>query len=116
MDIIQKMKVEGITYLSITMDKYLEKSKYFLRLCQDNGLTIQRYYWRSKFEETIIEYIQPKIIDAFNMIIDVHGTEQTVEQVLQQYSTVNVQLSKLNYIQPLTKEEINNYALKFSII
>lgn len=116
MDIIQKIHVEGLTHVSITMDRYLEKSKYFMALCQDNNITIQRYYWRSIFDETIIEYIQPKIVDAFYMIIDVYGEKETVEHVIKQYSTVNEDLSKLSYIKPLSNEEINKYALQFSII
>ena len=43
MDIIQKMYVEDTLHVSISMEKYLEKSKYLMALCQDNDITIQRY-------------------------------------------------------------------------
>ena len=45
MDVIQKMYVDNELHLSISMEKYLEKSKYLMALCQDNDITIQRYYW-----------------------------------------------------------------------
>lgn len=112
MDIIQKMYVDDTLHVSISMEKYLEKSKYLMALCQDNNITIQRYYWRSIFDNNIIEYIQPKIVDAYLMVIDIHGDEDKIEYVLSQYKKVFKSLEKLQYIKPLSQEEINRTALK----
>ena len=112
MDVIQKMYVEDTLHVSISMEKYLEKSKYLMALCQDNNITIQRYYWRSIFDNNIIEYIQPKIVDAFIMVIDIHGDKDKIEYVLSQYKKVFKSLEKLQYIQPLSEKEIKETAIK----
>lgn len=110
MDIIQKMYVDDTLHVSISMDKYLEKSKYLMALCQDNGITIQRYYWKSF--NNVIEYIQPKIVDAFIMVIDIHGDKDKIEYVLSQYKKVFKDLEKLQYIKPLSEKEIKETAIK----
>ena len=111
MDIIQKMYVDDTLHVSISMEKYLEKSKYLMALCQDNDITIQRYYWKSF--NNVIEYIQPKIVDAFIMVIDIHGDKDKIEYVLSQYKKVFKSLERLQYIQPLSEKEIKEIAIKF---
>lgn len=112
MDKIKSLKVEGIQYTTVQMDKWLEKSKYLMALAIDNGLELNKYYWRSIFDENYIELFQPNIIDAFTMVIDINGDPNVVNYVLEEYSKVKDSLEKLQYIGKLTEDEIKYYAQK----
>ena len=113
MDKIQVTTIDNINILSVEMDKYLEKSKYLMTLAQDNGLIIQKYYWKSILDETHIEYFEPKIYDMFIMCIDIIGDLDTLKRVVEEYKKVRSMLEKINLEEPLTQEEIKQYSMKF---
>ena len=80
MDRFQNFKVEGLYYSFVQMDKWIEKSKYLMALCQDNNVTIDKFYWRSIIDSNYLELIEPKVVDAFYMHVDIHGKEEDVRR------------------------------------
>lgn len=112
MDKVQSFNVEERVYTFVQMDKWIEKSKYLMALCQDNNVVIQKYYWRSIFDENYIEYFEPMIIDAYTMCIDISGRKEDILFVLEEYNKVKDDLEKLNIIEPYTEEEIKTIADK----
>lgn len=112
MDEIQNIKVEGLLYSFIQMDKWTEKSKWLMAYCQKHGATLQKYYWRSKFDINHIEYFEPKIVDAFTMCIDIWGDYHTILCVLSKYKRVAKMLETITYIGSMDEEEIKNIAYK----
>ena len=112
MDRFQNFKVEGLYYSFVQMDKWIEKSKYLMALCQDNNVIIDKFYWRSKIDSDYLELIEPKVVDAFYMHVDIHGKEEDVKTVLEQYNKVRKMLEEITVVTPLTENEIQDLAQK----
>ena len=112
MDQFQNFRVNGEYFSFVQMDKWTEKSKYLMALCQDNGLIINKFYWRSIFDYETIELFEPKIVDAYYMHIDISGDPSTVEYVLDEYSKVAKMLESITVVEPLTEDEIKEIATK----
>ena len=112
------MYVEGDYYASMELRNEPERTKYFLYLLEKNGCIIQKYYWRSLYDENHIEYIEPKIYDAFYMVVDtITKSKLALLNVMEEYNKNKVQrgyLGKLN-TPKLTKDEMENYANRFFI-
>ena len=112
--IIQITKTRDKDYLNVQMENNEEKYYLLMSILQDLGCEIQRYYWRSKLDETYIELIEPKIYDVFDFILDVNGFERQFKQALEIYKEKVKILDKLPKLhEPMTEEEINNIAIKF---
>lgn len=105
--------VEGDYYAQMRLRNEPERTNYFLYLLEKNNCTIQRYYWRSLYDENHIEYIEPKIYDAFYMVVDtISKSKLTLESVMDEYNKNKVRrgyLGKLNRTK-LTEEDIKRYA------
>ena len=74
---------------------------------------IQKYYWRSRFDEEVIEEICPKIDDAFYCIVILGGDMNNLGgayDVFKQKYLLYKQIYRLNI--PLTQTEIEEYAVK----
>lgn len=112
MDQFQNFRIEGKVYSFIQMDKWTEKSKYLMALCQDNNVTIEKFYWRSVFDPEYIELFIPKIVDAFTMCIDISGSLEDVKFVLEQYNKVRKDLETITVIEHFTEDEIKEIADK----
>lgn len=112
--IIQITKTRNEDFLNVQMENNEEKCKLLMSILQDLGCIIQKYYWRSKFDETYIEYFEPKIYDVFDFILDMSGTENQFKQGLEIYKEKVKILDKLPKLDtPLTDEEIDEIAKKF---
>jgi len=112
MDLFQNFKVHGTLYSFIQMDKWTEKSKYLMALCQDNNVTIHKFYWRSVLDPEYLELFEPKIVDAFTMCIDIEGNPEDVEFVLKEYNKIRKDLETITFIEPLSEDEIKEIADK----
>lgn len=71
---------------------------------------IQRMYWRSKYDYNHIEYIEPKIYDAFIFCIDYIGKIPLED--LKQFNTDKNVYSYLERCCSLSQDEIKEYAGK----
>lgn len=112
--IIQITKTKEQDYLNVQMENNEEKYYLLMKILQDLGCEIQKYYWRSKLDETYIDYIEPKIIDVFDFILDVNGTENQFKQALEMYKEQVKLRNGLPLLhEPMTEEEINDIAVKF---
>lgn len=112
------MYVEGDYYASMELRNEPERTKYFLYLLEKNDCTIQKYYWRSLYDENHIEYIEPKIYDAFYMVIDtISKSKISLLNVMEEYNKNKVKMGYLGRCsrQKLTEEDIKNLAQKFLI-
>lgn len=105
--------LEGDYYAQMRLRNEPERTNYFLYLLEKNNCIIQRYYWRSLYDENHIEYIEPKIYDAFYMVVDtISKSKLTLESVMDEYNKNKVRrgyLGKLNRTK-LTEEDIKRYA------
>lgn len=70
--------------------------------------TLQRYYWRSTFDSSIIEYLEPKIFDAYTFCVDFIGKADEIVQILKEFDEKRHYLQRLEnlYYNPITEEEI----------
>ena len=59
--------------------------------------TLQRYYWRSIFDSSIIEYLEPKIFDAYTFCVDFIGKADEIVQILKEFD------EKRHYLQKTRK-------------
>ena len=106
--------VEGRTFLFATLNQYVECQKLFMGLAQNNGCIIQKYYWTSILDPTIIEYIQPKITDIFRFHCDISGNMEDIQTLIQQYKEQRksrIYLDQCLY-SPLSTQEIKETALR----
>ena len=102
------------TYAYIEIENITEKTLYLLNLLQEN-CTIQKYYWRSLYDNNHIEYLEPKIYDAFYMCIDVSGWKFDIEECMLQYTKHKGEREYLHRClqNSLSENEIKDLALKF---
>lgn len=108
---IEILTIEGISYLSIQMENNKEKYLHLLKILEDNNCTLQRYYWRSIFDNNIIEYIEPKIYDCFNIVIDSYGKLDDLKLSIDQFKSIEHEIEKLpNLNNPLNETEIKELA------
>ena len=75
--------------------------------------TLQRYYWRSIFDSSIIEYLEPKIFDAYIFCVDFIGKADEIVQILKEFDEKRHYLQRLEnlYYNPITEDEIKQLAL-----
>ena len=112
MDLVQSFRLDNEIVTFIQMDKWLEKSKYLMRLCQENNVTIIKYYWRSIFDYEYIELFEPNIVDAFYMHVDIQGKEEDIIHVMEEYNKVKSMLESITVVEPFTEQEIEELACK----
>ena len=78
--------LEGTTYGFIQVENIPEKTLYLMKLLEDNQCEILKYYWRSLIDPNHIEYLEPKIYDAFFMCIDVRGMGFDIKNTMYHYT------------------------------
>lgn len=111
------MRVElyntDICYAYITMENGEEQRNKLMKMFQDKGITIQKYYWISKLDNTHIELFDPKIFDIFDFQLDVIGDEKTILDVLSEYKKIEKEYKHLDkcLYSPLTEQEIKTVAM-----
>lgn len=105
------IRTPSIDCISIEMDntnlkyKLMDMMKEFI---------LQRYYWRSKIDSSIIEYIEPKIFDAYIFCVDFYGNADDMMPIVQKFNEDKEYLETLekSLYNPLTQDEIKKLALK----
>jgi len=106
------LEIENEAYLSIEMENNMDKYT-LMKLQQEYGNTLVRMYYRSKYDYNYIEYIEPKIYDAFIFCVDFAGRKYPLTKALKEFK----QNQKVNFLENclnrLTEQEIKEYAQKF---
>lgn len=113
---VSTLYCEGEYHVSMELRNEEERTKYFLALLQKYDCVIQRYYWRSLYDETHIEYLEPKIYDAFYMVIDAYShNKENLLNVMEEYNKNKVRIGYLGRCnrKKLTEEGIKEYANKY---
>lgn len=110
--LIQIVKTDREDFLNVVMENNPEKYKLLMYILQDLGCIIQRYYWRSKLDETYIEYLEPKIYDVFDFTLDCIGTSNQFNEAIKIYNERVKLRENLFIVSPLSQEEIKNYSMK----
>ena len=85
----------------------------FMDIAEHMNCIVQKYYWRSRFDEETIEEICPKIDDAFYCIVVLKGDMDNLGgayDVFKQKYPLYKQLYERSI--PLTTTEIKEYADK----
>lgn len=106
----QFIQLDTRVLCSIKMEN--KQINYLMKLFQDNEITIQKYYWTSKLDETHLELFEPKIYDAFNFNLDVIGDKQIILDVLNEFVNkkhIYEHLDKCLH-EPLSETKIKEYA------
>ena len=83
----------SLLYITIKNDN-IEKRNALLRLVQEHAI-IQRYSWISIFDENHVEYIEPKVSDAYKFELVVSGTKQQLYNVLDAYNEYIIGIQKV---------------------
>ena len=103
------MMVEGEGYLSVEINN--TNAKYFI-LNNMQEFTLQRMYYRSKTDYNYIEYIEPKIFDAFICCMDFIGDpiamKNKIFEIKNKFETME-HLEKCAYT-PMEETEIKKLA------
>lgn len=101
-------------YCTVTMENGKEQREKLMRMMVDAGVTIQKYYWRSKLDDSYIELFEPSIYDVFNFHVDFSGDMNTIKEVMEEYIKIKDTYKHLDKCleQPLTQEEITDWANK----
>ena len=76
--------------------------------------TVQKYFWVSKYDDSVIEEIEPKIIDAYDCVVYLKGKQKDlngVKEVYERKADLYEQLSPINF--PLTEPEIHDLSYRF---
>ena len=111
MEIFELYQTDGITHVFSKLENIEDTCNLFMKIAEENNCTIQKYYWVSKLDNNIIEYLKPKIFDVYTFHCDIHGTYENVKRTIQQYKqqqNIVRRLAKLTYI-PLQEFEIKQY-------
>lgn len=107
---IQILSTSKDSTMFVNMKNEPEEVYLLLKLAQDNA-TIQKYFWRSIFDSNEIEYIEPKIYDAFTFELTIIGELENLKYIISEYQK-RVQIIKKLPKFKLSKEEINEFANK----
>lgn len=95
----------------ITMENIPELTYKLGLMLMENGVTIQKYYWRSLFDETYLELQEPLIYDAFQFHLDVTGDSKIINNVLEEFLKIQNTYRHLDKcLRVLTKQEIKELA------
>lgn len=76
--------------------------------------TVQKYFWVSKFDDSVIEEIEPKIFDVFDCIVYLKGKQKdlnAVKEVYERKADLYAQLPPTYF--PLIEQEIHNLSYRF---
>ena len=98
----------------ITMENGKEQTNKLMQLFKQAGIILHKYYWKSKFDETYIELLEPNIFDAFLFQLDVCGDQKTILNVLKYYKQIQKEYKHLDncLYSPLIDKEIKRYATR----
>lgn len=105
---------DNITHVFAQLENIEDTCNLFMKLTEENNCTIQKYYWVSNIDNTIIEYLKPKIFDVYTFHCDIYGENKDIQNTLQQYKQqhdIVRRLAKVAYI-PLQEFEIKQYATR----
>lgn len=87
-----------------------EHAYMLMNIAEHLNCIIQKYYWVSKFDTEYIEYIEPKIYDAFNCEIVLKGNNDDLGGVYEVYQTKKELLNNLPKEPKMTEVEIKELA------
>ena len=78
----------SMDYTCIKMDNGIETIRKLMLMLQEENIKIQKFYWRSKFDETYLELQEPKITDVFYFHLDLLGNTDIVKSILNKYNKI----------------------------
>ena len=103
-----------MNYCNIIMENGVETINKLMSMLQDAEIEIQKYYWRSKYDETYLELKRPIITDAFLFHLDLTGNTDKIKSVLEDYCKISKTYKHLDKcLHTLNKQEIQNIADDF---
>ena len=87
---------------------------YMLMLLAECQLcAVQKYYWVSKFDPEYIEYLEPKVYDAFTCTVVLQGEEQNIKDCMDAYNNSTWRLDGIRNETYMTEEDIKKTADRF---
>lgn len=78
----------SMDYACIKMENGIETIRKLMCMFEDNNIQIQKFYWRSKLDDTYLELQEPQITDAFYFHIDLNGNTKTIKSILEEYNKI----------------------------
>ena len=75
---------EIITYVLIENEDKIKSL--LMNLAKKNNLTIIKYYWISKYDNSIIELFEPKIVDVYLFSITLSGNIDDTRKCINQFN------------------------------
>lgn len=106
----------GKDYVTVSVPT-LEHGKVLMLAAELLGCVVQKYYWRSILDpdSEYIEEIEPMCPDAFEVIINIKGETDTLNDLIQFYKekVKQLKLDELpSMLTPYTEDEIKQTAYK----
>jgi len=101
-------------YCNVVMDNNKEQREKLMSMMLDRGIIIQKFYWRSIFDDTYLELMEPAIYDAFKFHVDFIGDIKIINEVMEEYIKIQDTYGFLDKClnTPYTEEEIKSLADK----
>jgi len=104
--------IENQTNNEITISVPSTEHAYLLmNIAEHMNCVIQRYYWRSKYDFSYIEWIEPKI-DAFNVVVTLRGDNNNLSGIYEVYEQKRKLIDELPKTVTMTEDEIKRYSCK----
>ena len=103
------MKYEnGVLTISVPNTEY---AKLLMLFAKTQVCVVSKYYWVSRYDESIISEIEPKI-DAYDCVVELKGNPENLLDTLSIYSQNKNRLNGLTLNEALSKDDIRNLACK----
>ena len=99
-------------FCMIKMENCREQWLKLMAMMEDNNIRINKFYWRSKIDETHLELIEPNVFDAFYFHVDFEGDYQKIKETLIEFDKIKDVYKKLNksLYTPLEENQIKEIA------
>ena len=110
------MEVElypSMDYACIKMENGIETIRKLMVLMEDNNIQIQKYYWRSKLDETFLSLEEPNVTDVFYFHLDLNGNTKVIKSIIEEYKKIEKTYKFLDKcLLQMSEQEIMEYADK----
>lgn len=84
---------------------------------QGLGGVVQKYYWASKFDNTVVEETEPMITDAYDCLVLIKGDIPTMNNIIDVYKQKREQRKGMPaFMTTISEKDIKEYAQKMLAI
>ena len=88
------MEKEGWAFVTMSNENNVLQEN-LMRIMQKHNCFIQKYYWRSLYDPTYIEYMKPKVYDVFSFHVDFGGQMENLKSAWGEFAQLHKTVKKL---------------------